>query len=201
MIFVMWNANRTRRWFLLRAIGASALAMAANACARALQGSRAPLAPSPSLGGQESSLLRSVVDELVPAADGMPAASDVGSLAYLMQLASEHAEVRAELEGALAHLATLSRDGWATPFTSLSHPHRLRVLTEMENRAPREFAILRDYTYEAYYTRPLGLAVDRLRRQLESRGAQDRRWAPRPRPSDAEALSPGCGLPILDRMT
>lgn len=154
MIFVMWNANRTRRWFLLRAIGASALAMAANACARALQGSRAPLAPSPSLGGQESSLLRSVVDELVPAADGMPAASDVGSLAYLMQLASEHAEVRAELEGALAHLATLSRDGWATPFTSLSHPHRLRVLTEMENRAPREFAILRDYTYEAYYTRP-----------------------------------------------
>jgi hypothetical protein len=81
----------------------------------------------------------------------MPAASEVGSLEYLAQLARDHSEVWGELGMALARLASLSNDA---SFTGMSHPQRVRVLTEMEKRAPREFAVLRDYTYEAYYTRP-----------------------------------------------
>jgi len=78
----------------------------------------------------------------------MPAASEVGSVEYLVQLARDHPEVQAELEMALGRLATLSRDA------SFTHLEGVQALNEMATRAPREFAILRDYAYEAYYTRP-----------------------------------------------
>ncbi len=149
------NPGRSRRWFLVNAIGAPAMVMAAEACARRVQRSeRVGSAPSPLLSAEERSVLRLVIDELIPTADGMPAAGEVGSLEYLEQLARDHSEVQGELETALASLAKLSSDVFAAPFTSLSRPERVQALSTMEKRAPREFASLRDYTYEAYYTRP-----------------------------------------------
>jgi hypothetical protein len=79
----------------------------------------------------------------------MPAATEVGSVEYLFQLARDHTEVRGELEAALARLAALTPS-----FTDLSQVQRVKALTQIEKLAPREFAILTDYAYEAYYTRP-----------------------------------------------
>jgi len=142
--------NRTRRWFLLGAVAAPAVAMALEACARLARTSNVNSASPCGLGDPECSLLRSVIDELIPAGEGMPAASEVGSLEYLAQLARDHSEVQGELEMALARLRMLSR---GTSFTGLSHPERVQALSELEKSARREFSILRDYTYEAYYTR------------------------------------------------
>ena len=149
------KVDRTRRWFLVNAIGVPVMAAVMEACARFAQ-RPALVNPEPSAGlsAEESSLLRSVIDEIIPAADGMPAASEVGSLEYLDQLVREHSEVRAELETGLSRLASVSVDALAAPFTGCSPTQRVQALSEMEKRAPREFAILRDYTYEAYYTRP-----------------------------------------------
>jgi hypothetical protein len=129
--------------------------MVAEACARlAPKPEQVNPEPTPGLSAEERSVLRSVIDEIIPASDGMPAASDVGSLEYLEQLVRHHSEVRGELETGLSRLTRLSVDAAAAPFTSLSSLQRVQTLSELEKRAPREFAILRDYTYEAYYTRP-----------------------------------------------
>ena len=129
--------------------------MVAQACARLAPAPR-PVIPERSAGlsSEARSALRLVIDEMIPGADGMPAASEVGSLEYLEQLARDHPEVRDELETGLSRLRLLSIDDVAAPFTNLSPPQRLQALLEMEKRAPREFGLLRDYTYEAYYTRP-----------------------------------------------
>jgi len=149
------NVTRSRRWFLVHTIGAPVMAMVAEACARlAPTPERVIAGPSAGLSTEERSALRLVVDEIVPAADGMPAASEVGSLEYLEQLVRDYSEIRGELETGLSRLAQLSVDSLAAPFTDLSAPQRVQALSEMEKRARREFAILRDYTYEAYYTRP-----------------------------------------------
>jgi len=185
-----WNASRTRRWFLLRGIGVPVMAIAVEACARIAQRPEAHSAPSCGLGDEECLVLRSAVDELIPAGNGMPAASEVGSLEYLEQLIRDHSEVRGELETALARLATVSGDALATPFTGLSHPQRVHALSEMEKRAPREFTILRDYTYEAYYTRP---EVWRLI-GYDGHSTQDERW------NDDALLAPVRLMPRLYRL-
>jgi hypothetical protein len=139
----------------VHAIGAPVMATVAEACARFARSSE-QVYPEPSFGlsAEERSVLRSVIDEIIPAGDGMLAASEVGALQYLEQLVRDHSEVRGELETGLSRLGRLSVDAVGVPFTRLSPTQRVQALSEMEERAPREFAILRDYTYEAYYTRP-----------------------------------------------
>src|SRR5215472_8172164 len=110
---VGWNVSGTRRWFLLRGIGVPVMAFAVEACARISQRPKAQSAPLCGLGDEERLVLRSAVDELIPAGEGMPAASEVGSLEYLEQLIRDHSEVRGEFETALTRLATVSRDGLA----------------------------------------------------------------------------------------
>src|SRR5215813_5691209 len=150
-----WNVGRSRRWFLVHAIGAPVMAIVAEACAR-LAPTPEQVIPEPSAGlrAEDRSVLRSAIDLIIPASDGMPAASEVGSLEYLEQLARDHSEVRGELETGLSSLTRLSVASLGDPFTGLSPHERVRALSEMEKRTPREFAILWDYTYEAYYTRP-----------------------------------------------
>ncbi len=182
------NQGRSRRWFLVRAI--SVPVMAAAACARLVRRSEA-VAPVPSTGlsDEERSVLRLAIDQLIPATDGMPAASDVGSIEYLEQLARNHSEVQTELETGIAGLTAVSSDVFAAPFTGLSHPHQVQALAEMEKRAPREFAILTDYTYEAYYTRP---QVWRLI-GYDGNSASDERW------NDDALLAPVRAMPKLYR--
>lgn len=181
--------SRTRRWFLLRGIGVPVMAIAVEACMRVVRRSEALSPPALGLSDEERSVLRSAVDEFIPAGEGMPSASEVGSLEYMEQLAGDDSDVRRELETALAYLATLSRDTLASPFMGLSHPQRVRALSEMEKRSPRQFAILRDYTYEAYYTRPQVWRLIGYDRNL----SRVERW------SDDALLAPVRAMPRLYR--
>jgi len=176
-----WNVGRSRRWFLVHAIGAPVIAMLTEACARlAPPPEQVILEPSAGLRAEERSVLRSAIDLIIPASDGMPAASEVGSLEYLEQLARDHSEVRGELETGVSSLTRLSVASLGDPFTGLSPHERVRALSEMEKRTPREFAILRDYTYEAYYTRPQvwRLIRDDDRSTRDERGDDDLLLAP-----------------------
>jgi len=129
----------TRRQFLASAVLAGAGACAWRARSRA--------------GGDPT--LRLALDELIPAGDGMPAASEVGCPAYLERLARDEREVRVELESALAALERVARPRFGVRFRDLDHRQRVEALTEMEKRAaPEEFERLKGYAVEAYYTRP-----------------------------------------------
>jgi hypothetical protein len=104
---------------------------------------------------RQRELLRAAMDEIIPAGDGMPAASAVGGLEYLDRLARKAPETRKELGNSLAALEEISRKQLKNDFLSLSRAERVEVLTQLEKQAPSAlFVKLRDYVYEAYYTQP-----------------------------------------------
>ena len=103
---------------------------------------------------RERDLLRLAMDEIIPAGDGMPAASAVGSLDYLDKRAGSDAKAAKELRGSLDALEELSQSRLKASFSSLRHEQRIEVLTAFEKQDAAAFRALRDYVYEAYYTRP-----------------------------------------------
>jgi hypothetical protein len=99
--------------------------------------------------------LRAAMDEIIPAAEDMPAASEVGGVEYLDRVARKEPEVKKALQRSLAALEELSSNHSGRSFASLSRGDRAKVLRKLEKQAPAElFTTLRDFTYEAYYTPP-----------------------------------------------
>lgn len=99
--------------------------------------------------------LRAAVDEIIPGADGMPSASQVGGVEYLDRVARAEPEVKKALERSLAALDELCRKDSGSSFASLSRDDRAKVLRKLERQTPAElFTTLRDFAYEAYYTQP-----------------------------------------------
>jgi hypothetical protein len=99
-------------------------------------------------------LLHLAMDEIIPAGDGMPAASAVGGLDYLGKRAGSDAQAAKEMRGSLDALDELTQSRLKVSFLSLTHEQRVEVLTAFEKQDSSGFKALRDYVYEAYYTRP-----------------------------------------------
>jgi hypothetical protein len=96
--------------------------------------------------------LRAVIDEIIPAGNGMPAASEVGGVAYIEKLMIDEPAMGRVMEECLTTLNgnTASPDA----FSKLSSPERIAALKQLEQNSAAHFALLRDSVYEAYYTRP-----------------------------------------------
>jgi hypothetical protein len=103
---------------------------------------------------RERELLRVAMDEIIPAGDGMPAASEVDGVDYLDQLASRDKQTAKELRESLAALEGLSKKDFEVSFLSLSHKQRVESLSSLEKREAGAFKALREYVYEAYYLQP-----------------------------------------------
>lgn len=148
----------SRREFLETSLKGS-IVVGGNA-ARIAHARRAPApqkADAPASGFDQNAreLLQAAMDEIIPAGDGMPAASQVGGLEYLDRLAGESPELKKELEKSLAALKALSRKQLGKDFVSLSRLDRVEALKKLEKQPPTVmFANLRNYVYEAYYTQP-----------------------------------------------
>jgi len=97
--------------------------------------------------------LRAVMDEIIPASDGMPSASEVGGEEYLERVATEDSAIKAQLERSLKALNLLSERQLGKRFSMLPKSGRVAVLERMEEEKDSEpFSTMRDFTYEAYYT-------------------------------------------------
>ena len=149
----------TRRRFLEVGLTGS---IAAGSGALGCLGQASATVPAPGaksaaaeLEPQERALLRAAVEEIIPAGDGMPSASEVGAVEYLDRLASEAPDIKKALRESLTALQGVSRRVFKKGFTALAHSDRVTVLTKLEKQsAPEPFKELRDLTYEAYYTNP-----------------------------------------------
>lgn len=141
----------TRRRFLEAALaGPAVIGVAAEVKeSQALQ----PPVSEPLGAGQRESL-RAAMDEIIPAGDGMPAASDAGGLEYLEGVCRKELPIRADLQQALDALARLSEIRFHAAFASVSPAQRVETLTALEAQSPVVFAKLRDLVYESYYTQP-----------------------------------------------
>ncbi len=99
--------------------------------------------------------VRAAMDEIVPATDGMPAASEVGGVEYLERLVGQTSELKRGFEKGLAALEEVSLKRFKKDFLSLRRSERVEALAELEKQAaPDFFVTLRDHVYEAYYTQP-----------------------------------------------
>ncbi len=88
----------------------------------------------------EREILVAAMDEIIPAADGMPAASQVGCFTYLESIVPEIEGLADEFHALLTRLRN-------------ANPPLVRTLRSLEQEEPELFATFRDYVYEAYYTR------------------------------------------------
>jgi hypothetical protein len=147
----------TRRRFLATGLKGS-IVMSSSAAA---VGRPAPLSPpqvgaqAAGLGRMETDTLLAAIDEIIPAAEGMPAASAVGGVEYLDRLARQTPSIKSQLEGCLRTLDSVSRKRYGKAFTEIPSEDRIAALRAMEMQdAPKQFSTLRDYVYESYYTQP-----------------------------------------------
>jgi hypothetical protein len=154
-------AKFTRRKFLeagtissVTMIGGAAAALPILQQPPAQPPARNPAPATVPLEAQEHDLLRAAMDEIIPAGDGMPAASEVGGLEYLEQLARHDAKVSKDLHDTLDALEKGTQGRANASFVSLAKPQKVEQLTAFEKDAAAPFRTLRDYVYEAYYTRP-----------------------------------------------
>jgi hypothetical protein len=136
----------TRRRFLAAA-GASTAAGLAFGQRRARGATSAP-----ALTRRERATLRAFADEIIPAADGMPAASEVGAVSYLEALAARDEDVRRQLRAAAAALDAGAQSAEGRSLPGLGREARVAVITRLERSAADTFATARNLVYEGYYT-------------------------------------------------
>jgi Gluconate 2-dehydrogenase subunit 3 len=141
----------TRRKFLGATLAGS---LAAGAAAAGKGSHPSSKAASAAPEGDQRESLRTTMDEIIPARDGMPAASDAGGLEYLERVGLSEPQISADLRLALDSLLRLSQNRFHTDFTTLSSPQRVEILSALETGSPEVFAKLRDHVYESYYTQP-----------------------------------------------
>ncbi|HSU30054.1 MAG TPA: gluconate 2-dehydrogenase subunit 3 family protein [Bryobacteraceae bacterium] len=98
--------------------------------------------------------LRTVMDLIIPAADGMPSASEAGGLTYLENLMQRSKDAATDIKKSLKVAEAFSGRSFKKPFSQLGKNDQIAVLKEMENTALGVFDALRAYVYESYYTQP-----------------------------------------------
>ena len=107
----------------------------------------------------ERELLRLVLDRLVPADGGFPAAGDLGIGAYLEQVAGATPAARRLFVEGLRQIAMASEGARPDGFAALTGDEQDAVLDRIEREQPGFFEALVRQTYSGYYshTAVLGL--------------------------------------------
>ena len=164
--------RHTRRRFVETGLKGSLVALGAGSLggARAVWAAvRQTGAPArEALSAAQRSTLRAVADELIPAADDRPAASELNVVAYIETVLADVPELRENTTAALQRLEESSASNFQRPPHELSSEQRVDLLQRFEkeqpgsgqavwgqgNANPDLFASLRDLVYEAYYTNP-----------------------------------------------
>ena|SRR5947209_7922535 len=146
--------NWTRRRFLGTSAAAPIMAPLGLDLVTTIQAAPGEHDASNSLTEQERNALLAAMDEIIPAGDGMPGASEAGGLRYVEGIADGDAAVAGELRESLAALDRCSKEAFGNAFDRLDHESRISTLKRLEAEAPLPFTRFRDYIYEAYYTSP-----------------------------------------------
>ncbi|MBV8830427.1 MAG: gluconate 2-dehydrogenase subunit 3 family protein [Acidobacteriaceae bacterium] len=133
--------NPSRRGFLKTGVAAPVLVSAIQPAAQALP-------------QQTQTTLKTVMDLIIPAGDGMPSASEAGGMRYLENLMQPNKDVASDLQQGLDVVEAFSQRSFNRPFADLEKNDQIAVLKQIESTAAGVFDRLRAYVYESYYTQP-----------------------------------------------
>jgi hypothetical protein len=131
-------------------VGVSRLAAGASSST----GAKSATSAAPAFLPEQRSTLAAAMDEIIPAAQGLPSASQAGCLDYLARAWPEDAGLRVELVKSLEAASESARAAFGREFDRLDSEGRIAALQRLEQSDPAAFRSLRDTVYEAYYTRP-----------------------------------------------
>lgn len=106
------------------------------------------------LSSATQKILKAAMDEIIPADDSMPSASEVGGLNYLIKLLEQFPDQAKKLSLGLNNLNDSCAKSFGKDFAGVTSNKRISMLQESEKNDPAFFNQLRDYTYESYYLSP-----------------------------------------------
>jgi hypothetical protein len=104
-------------------------------------------------------LVCQVLNRIVPAGDGFPAAGDLAVVDYLDDLAGRSAKLKRTFGEVLSAIERAAAAGGPTDFTTLSDEGKDEALRRAESDMPEPFATLVKQTYNGYYTDPTVLEL------------------------------------------
>jgi hypothetical protein len=147
-------ASLTRREFLdlvaRQSLSASIAATGVLLACRSTADRRSALG----LGADATTTLIALIDEIIPAENDMPAASQVGTLAYWELLADTEAQVVTVVQTATSSVDEASDQQFGRPFARIRPTDRRAIVSALSEANTRLFGQLRDYVYEGYYLDP-----------------------------------------------
>ena len=144
----------TRRAFLEVAARQS---MGASLAASFLLGSCDPSEDTPSTLGLDRGSTDDfigLIDEIISASDGMPAASEAGTLPYFELLGASDPGLGETVGESLSIVRSLASERFGESFSVLSPDRRQETVAAFRETAPEMFGALRMYVYEGYYLQP-----------------------------------------------
>jgi len=100
------------------------------------------------LDNSQQETLKFAMDEVIPANDEMPSASQVGGVTYILEIIEELPDLLTLFEGLIAQLDEMSDYN----FSKIDKSERIAILKTLEENKPELFKVLKDFTYESYYT-------------------------------------------------
>lgn len=104
------------------------------------------------LSDSASNTLKYAMDEIIPTNDTMPSAGQVGGVEYVLDILEELQDLRPLFQRLLDEIESQSLGSFNSGFADLTTANRVRVLQDFEQSHPQLFGILKNFTYEAYYT-------------------------------------------------
>ena len=107
-------------------------------------------ATSDALNKEALGTLKTVMNELIPASDKMPAASGVG-FNYIMDILNEMPEIMSLFDLALQTIEQKSQKSFKNPFSEINQKQRIEILKNLESNNADLFSTLRNFTNESYY--------------------------------------------------
>ena len=104
--------------------------------------------------GTQESLLKDVINRIVPAEEEFPGAGDLGAVSYIDTAVAPSANLRKLFLMGLSQIEIMATRDLGKGFGELSAEEKDQVLMEMEREQPDFFNALIQHTYNAYYTNP-----------------------------------------------
>ena len=95
-----------------------------------------------------------LVDEILPAEDGMPSASDAGLVDYFRRISVPVPELAELLGEFVAAAADVAEDRFGSTVAELDRARRVEVLQDLEASDGDRFGAFRNLVYEGYYVNP-----------------------------------------------
>lgn len=104
------------------------------------------------LDNSQQETLKFAMDEIIPANEKMPSASDIGGVTYVLNILEKLPDLSPLFQSLTDKIEVYSLQNSNSVFSDLNKEKRINLLVNFEQTEPELFKVLKDFTYESYYT-------------------------------------------------